>query len=404
MEKLRTEIRAAFEKEQSAHPPIAALRHNVVEAVTAKPRREPYYQWVALAAALVIGALVVVGLVSTRLAHRAPAPANPRADYGPPPAGVPLIYVHDPAHATWLIGYDWSGQPRGTVKPNLPAGSLGRIEMSPDGQQFQAIYGGKGDTGTYLDRLGQPLSDGTPAGIGGMWADDNRHVCLVALDQAAYTWTLVTQLPGEAKRSVAVIARDQGIGQTGIRLASCSFGNDQAIAVRTSIAWPSELWVIRLSDGKVLAHHTFQRNLASVLASRDGKYIAENSDRSSGQGATSTIIRRVSDWQQVVALDPTINVMAYSSDDSLVLASTGVDLNTAPAHLAVIRWQNGSRIWTYGGTKADLRVIADPNGGGFALGLGELNVDIPLYDVLIVHGDGTEAAIPGRYRLAWWIY
>ena len=79
MEKLRSEIRAAFEKDQAAHPPTAALRQNVVEAVTANRRPARNFQWVAIAAALVLGILVVAGLMSTRLARHATVPANPHA-------------------------------------------------------------------------------------------------------------------------------------------------------------------------------------------------------------------------------------------------------------------------------------------------------------------------------------
>jgi hypothetical protein len=51
----------------------------------------------ALIAALLIGALVVIWMVSSR-----PAPAQPHPS--PPAAGEALIYVPDPDHANWLIG------------------------------------------------------------------------------------------------------------------------------------------------------------------------------------------------------------------------------------------------------------------------------------------------------------
>lgn len=93
MEKLRTEIRAAFEKEQAAHPPIAALRRNVVATVTAHQRPARNFQWVALAAALVLGILVVVGLMSTRFANRAnlpvPAATAPAASPSATPSELP---------------------------------------------------------------------------------------------------------------------------------------------------------------------------------------------------------------------------------------------------------------------------------------------------------------------------
>ena len=407
MEKLRSEIRAAFEKEQSAHPPIAALRHNVVEAVTAKPRREPNYQWVALAAALVIGALVVVGLVSTRLAHRGPAPANPRADYGPPPAAVQLLYVSDPNHPGWLIGYDWSGKPRGTVKFDKSTS----LSMAPDGSRFASPSHGKGGYTEFFDRLGQPIpnQDSTGPLSHDIWADDSRHVCSASLDPVALTYTLITLLPGEPKRSVTVIARDQNLGQTGISLASCSFLNDQAVAVRTTIAWPSELWVIRLSDGKILRHATYsdaeRQLLANVIVSRDASLMAENSARSTGQlgvTATSTLIRRVADGSVVATLSPEKGVVTFSGDDSLVLVTTTPLVDGVATALAVIETRSGQVRWTYQGSEVLGGFLAEPDGPYFTIALkGTGQVTGPERDILIVRASGSEIKISGRYVPTW---
>src|SRR5438094_920725 len=100
----------------------------------------------------------------------------------------------------------------------------------------------------------------------------------VAVDQQTCVWAWNEKVPGHAVRQVAVIARDQGIGQTGISLAACSVPNDVAILVRTTISWVAEVWVVKLSDGRVIAHHTYTASMFdSVIASPDGKYIAENS-------------------------------------------------------------------------------------------------------------------------------
>ena len=89
MEDLRSEIRAAFETEQAAHPPAASLRRNVVGAVAAQPWREPRMQWVAIAAAVILGLLVVAGLMSTRFIHH-PSPAG-RPVASPSVASLPNI-------------------------------------------------------------------------------------------------------------------------------------------------------------------------------------------------------------------------------------------------------------------------------------------------------------------------
>src|SRR6266536_1395858 len=105
MEHLRSEVRDAFAKEQAKYPPAVSLRHDIVSATALKSRPQRSYQWIAVAAALAIAALVVAGLLSSRLLQRASVPgatpsATPSGDYGSPPAGVNLIWVHDPNHPT----------------------------------------------------------------------------------------------------------------------------------------------------------------------------------------------------------------------------------------------------------------------------------------------------------------
>src|SRR5437899_2933400 len=117
MADLRTEIREAFDKEQSAFPPPPTIRHEVVDAVVTRQKSsavggggQPNFQWVAVAAAILITVAIVAGLMSVRLAqHQVPSRPSPPTstpgpleDYGPPPAGVQLIYVVDPRNWQWL--------------------------------------------------------------------------------------------------------------------------------------------------------------------------------------------------------------------------------------------------------------------------------------------------------------
>jgi hypothetical protein len=416
MDDLRSEIRAAFEKEQAGHAPAAALRRDVVEAVAARPRRERNFQWLAVAAGIVLGILVVVGLLSTRLAHRPVGQANPQAtpqatpaggDYGPPPAGVPLLYVHDPDHVKWLIAFDWTGHPRGTVKPDqaLPANQAMALQQAPDGQTFLSAPAAKGGSPQFFDRLGREIP--TPAGerfTGGIWADDYRHWCSVGFDQNTYVWTLVTQLSGEAARHVAVVAQDSGVGQTGISMAACSFANDQAILVRTSVSWPSELWVIKLSTGKVLSHHTYAvEMLAQVTASRDSLYIAESSSKSDGRlassSASSTVYRRVSDWTVVLSRPATEGVLAMSEDGSLALVQALIDAQSR--NQAIIDLRTGKEIWHgQGGSLSGY--LAKPGGSDFALVYTLAGAQNPTPgDILIVHADGSVDKFPQRYLPTW---
>ena len=414
MDDLRSEIRAAFEKEQATHPPIGGLRSQLTAAAAIQTRPSRSLQWIAVAVAAILGILVVAGLLSTRLGPRANVPLPAMEDYGTPPPGVQLLYVHDPQHPSWLIGYDWSGKPRGTVKlaPSSASDPAG-VKMAPDGSGFELGGTYKASTGVFLDRLGRQIpAAATPytGFAGALWADDSKHQCLISLDQKTFVWGLSTLLPGEPTRHVAVIARDPGIGQSGISLVACSFQNDLAIALRTTIAWPAELWVVRLSDGTILAHHTYSASarLATVAASGDGKYIAESSAKGRGfdspdtsQGAASTVIRRVSDWQVVKNLDPTVQVFRFSGDDSLLLVSASQQTSQM-ANLSVLNWSAGSTVWQAKTTDPfAIAILVQPAGLDFALASVTLGIQPLTATIWIVHGDGSTTNFTQSLQPAW---
>jgi hypothetical protein len=409
MDDLRSEIRAAFEREQRAHPPTGGLRDDILDAVTMNPRRSPNLQWLAVAAAVILAALVVIGLMATRFHPRATVPAatpnaSPVADYGPPPAGVPLLYVKDPSHPSWLIGFDWTGTPRGTVKLDPAIGAVG---MAPDGQSFAVGFGAKGGTGQILDRLGQPIQ-GAGGAIPGsalpIWADDNQHTCGISFDSQTGTYSLLTLAPGQPVQGAAVLPSSQN-GPGSYRLASCSFRNDEALVVRSS-QWPAELLSVRLSSGKVTSRYTYAspEQLSNVVASGDSKFIAENSGQSVGQagtGAPNTTIRRVQDRTVVATLPPTTGVLAFNSDDSRVFVYTTPWAGGAPTALAVIDIQSGQSIWTYNGPGMFGNVVAEPGGRDFAIYVRKPAVEDPLTDLMIVHADGTATDFPRRFQPAW---
>jgi hypothetical protein len=318
---------------------------------------------------------------------------------------VNLLYVRDPNHPSWLIGYDWTGQPRATVKLDPAVGYAG---MAPDGQVFAVGYGAKGGSGELLDRLGQPIqgSGAIPGSTLPMWADDNRHICGLSFDTQTLEYTLVTVAPGESVKRAA-LTRDQVVGQGGFRTTACSFRNDQALLVRYNATGPSELWTVRLSDGKVTSRYTYPNaeEVSDVVASADGSYIAENSSKSigqlMGQTAPSTIIRRLSDRSVIATLDPSIGALAFSNDASLVLAFTTPLVGGMPTQLAVIEVRSGRTVWTYSGPGMFGGSVAQPGGRDFAIYVRRPGVVDLLTDVMIVRPDGTAIDFPRRYQPTW---
>ena len=424
MDDLRSEIRAAFEMEQAAHPPLGGLRITLTAAAATQPRPARNFRWIAVAVAALLVIAVVAGLVWTRNGPRADVPGanpGPLKDYGPPPAGVPLMYLIDPRNDTWLQAYDWQGQPRGTIKFGKPV-NVGYMNVfpAPDGSRFryQPEYGGGVE---YLDRLGRPIAPGllpyAPLDYAGLWADDNRHLCVMRFATPSGEWGLYTTLPGESDHLVGVIPPPASIGDPAPFLGSCSFRNDRAIVIRTTFRTeqlapdpPSELWVFRISDGKLLSDYKYSNpsQVEEVIASSDGLLIAEVSSRSTASpkaGAPSTIIRRVSDRSVVATLDPSVKVLAFSGDDSRVLVAIGMGYRTAQAHeqpvsLSVINLRSGRVTWHE--QDSMMTVSVQPDGPDFAISspVGPSPANSPLGAFEIIHGDGSVTRIPGSYTPA----
>jgi hypothetical protein len=256
-----------------------------------------------------------------------------------------------------------------------------------------------------------------------MWADDNRHLC--GIDRGPNAVTLITQLPGEAVKTTVTPHDSVGrtvLGGRDIELAACSFRNDRAIAL---IGSDPELLVIRISDGALLSRKIYQReDVVTFVASRDAVYLAENSRKSQGvvSGAASTVIRRVSDGQQVKALDPWVRVLAFSGDDSRVLAISKVVItNTSGAivdgdvTVELIQWTTGVRVWTHGESFWMDTFLPQSDGGGFAIAsrtdpfLCNIMTSTTCHQgepgsvvVAIIRGDGTQTMIPGSYVLTFY--
>jgi hypothetical protein len=194
-------------------------------------------------------------------------------------------------------------------------------------------------------------------------------------------------------------------GIIGFTLVGCSMRNDRAIVTRGVYGVDDHLWVIRLSDGKILAHRTYAANqLANISTSPDTTLVVENSAKSSGQiaaAAPSTVIRRASDMSVVRTLDASAGVLGFNSDSSMALVNTSPWVSSGvPTHLQLIEVQTGKVLWHYEGDEVLAGLpLAQPNGKDFALMLKGTadSTQHPSVTVVLVHGDGTATVIPGSY-------
>ena len=414
MDNLRSELRAAFEREQKAEPMTSDMRQRVALAAIAPPGAQANLQWVAVVATALIGTIVIAALMSSHVARNvgqvrpqaspaATPPASPSAspaveDYGPPPAGVPLFYVRDSNNPTWFIGYDWSGAPRGTIK--LRTAATGGLDAAPDGSGFGYAINGKGaGIETWLDRFGQPISDADQTNYQSvMWAPDSLRIC--TLDGTGGQWRLGLKTQGSP--SVAHVVTIPGSSTWGgiiaLSIAACDPGQDRAVLVRNYFGAQPSIWVVRISDGAILSGRALVANdIGNISVSSDGKLIAENSSKSDGYllgGAAQTIVRRAADGSVVVALNPTYNVIAFSADDTVALAATSPLVEGQATHMALLRVADGAVIWRYDGPgQFDGRWI-QPNGSDIAVAVREPHGTTTL-GVFIVHADGTSNSLNG---------
>jgi len=410
MDDLRTEIRDAFEREQAAHPAAANLRYRVVRETASRPAPNANLQWMAVAAALLIGALVVVGLMSSRVAVR-PAPAttpHPTSsaipDYGPPPAGVPLLYVGDPNHPGWYVGFDWNGVPRGTIKLEQAPDELRSLVQAPDGSGFLLDAGGKETSGQTLDRLGKaqepfPVPTGTRQLV---WADDNRHLCSLAIQNGnvVLSWHVPTYTA-----NAAILGKQNGPDNLGYAIRGCSFATDQRAVIEHDlgggIPQPKEFLVVGLGDGRVLAREPIAPGVANgIVVSHDGTLVALNSLKSDGfpePTAAHTVVRELSSGSRI-DLDPSLGVLAFSGDDKVALVTTGWFAGR-PTNLQAIELATGKVLWSYAGGQELAGYLAEPDSGNFALMLKQTGThDLhPKVSILIERAGGTSTAVPGSF-------
>jgi hypothetical protein len=297
---------------------------------------------------------------------------------------------------------DWSGKPRGTVKLSQPINPFYTLFQAPDGSAF-LVEQGKIDPAQMFDTLGNPIPQPSARYGFQMWSDDSRQLC--TLEGSPGRWLIGIRTPGAAASAhpVAIDGPNLRSGDIAISFASCSPRNDEAIVTYSYDQRPAEVWVVRISDGRILMHQTHPAGqLVDIVASPDGRLIAENSAKSDSQiapAATSTIIRRVSDGSVVSTLDASVDVLAFSADDSRALVATSPWASGVPTQLALMDVPSGTVLWRSDGVQDLESFMVRPDGADFAV-LMQATTDSSSHspvDVVIVHGDGTVTRIPGQY-------
>ena len=305
-------------------------------------------------------------------------------ELGPPSASAgPLIwYATVPStgpepQPTNDMAVDWSGTVVGMLHEN------GNINQSPDGSRL--ITGAN----NLIDQTGQLVGSMTFLKGGPGWADDSRQRCQLATADGGFPTGFASSQPaylfsGPVGSSLHRVGRFGEFGaQIGPGLAACSPLTDRAVVVQNGVMSAIEVWVVQLSSGSVVYHHVYASGIADVLASRDGRFLAEELLSSDAQGHTvygDTQIRRTSDGAIVGRLSRQA-VVAFSWDGSLVVTMPGYQ-SGAPSEVRLVDWQRNQVLWQHPlvaqdqtGVLPSVHVLAQPYGAQLAIAVGRTSTN-----------------------------
>ena len=377
---VRNQARSALE------PPAAAPAQRLARNGESD-RYRPLGRRTELAA--VIATLVLAAMVIGSFAYIRAA-IHPQT-VGPPI--TPLILFSAPASPYQIDGMTWDGRISGQVT-RVPENGSGVDSSNPAGTLFV-------DFPKVLDRSGRVVAQltGGPyanSGVGdyfvGTWADDETHYCQSVpvfapgpLGANSVPATLQLTTPGGTPRNVAQVG-EVSSEYNNVKVVACSVLADRAVVVesdpngRGSPVDVYQYWVVQLSTGKVLWTHDLSslvpvvgppgKAIVRVVSSRDGRYVAEvgSSGTSAIYGPDGTLVGQVANL-----------VLAFSWDGSLVVAghTESEVFNNCPRSSIsscvpfpqpqVIRWRDGTIIWTVPAGHTFAAFQPEPGGASFAI-------------------------------------
>ena len=303
--------------------------------------------------------------VKVRWSFRTGAPhPTPTASVGPSPtvavsatptpgtASGPLIWYQGQYPTAY--GVDWNG-----TQVKATAIHSQTIQQSPDGsrvwQKPTTIVDGDGQT------VGSVVLDQSM-----MWADDGQQLCgIVNHPTGVYDLELLT-FDGNRHRVGSITLPGHVSPPQTPALIACSTLTGRAVVVGSQNGYIWNLQMISLNDGSVIFERPYPNPVARIVASHDGRYIAEQLP----YNGTPTIIRELPSGNQVGQLS-TVVVQAFSWDGSLVGGGTASVPGTAntETRLMAISWQTQRTVWSLCACPSlnHVSVLPQPNGTKLAI-------------------------------------
>jgi len=285
-----------------------------------------------------------------------PRPTPVISTTSPPPPTPDLIWYsgQNGVSGNGENGIDWNGQ---RVKSLRWVGTM----QAPDGLH---IYDSMTPSTWVYDADGNRV--GSIAGsAASVWTDDSAQFCGIGRQTTSAPYRLVMMPLDGSVHTVGPISVTPGTMQTP-QLAGCSGLSGRAIVVAESNGYVWSLSLISLTDGSVLYTRSYPNPLASLVASHDGRYVAEQLAASPAASPT-TLIRELPSGNVVAQLTG-ISVRGFSWDGSMVAG--GIQGSSGLTGAEVIRWQDHHVVWNHCGCPSPftVRVIAQPGGSKLAIG------------------------------------
>jgi len=261
-------------------------------------------------------------------------------------------------------GIDWNGQ---LVKNPRWVGTI----QAPDGRR---IYDAITPSTWIYDADGNRV--GSVAGSG-VWADDSSRFCGIAHQTTSAPYSLITMPLDGSMHTVGTISMTPGTAQSP-QVAACSVLSGRAIVIGQSNGYVWSLSLVSLTDASIIYKRSYPNPLARLVASHDGRYVAEQL-AGNVSGTSTTLIRELPSGNVVSQLTG-VSVQGFAWDGSLVAG--GVQGNSGLTGAEVIRWQDRQVLWNRCGCPSPytVRVIAQPGGNQLAIGaydqhgVGSLNI------------------------------
>ena len=320
----------------------------------------------------------------------APSPSpTPLAQPLEVPLTTPVILFHDPVAFDQIDGTTWDSSQMGRVGTNAIPGT--GIVPNPAGILYSTVA-------DIRDRSGQVVASLGPnhKGFGGTWADDERHYCQSVGRSAVpppsgEPATLQLAAPGSAPRTIAQVGTV--FQQASIGANACSVLGDRAVIVQSGGQGigTRQFWVVQLSTGRILWTRSYATDSAivTIVASRDGRYIAEVR---SGTGQASSTVVYSATGSTLAHLAGAIN--GFSWDGALAIVSS------AEGSVSVIRWQDGSHVWGAPQGQTFFAALGEPGGQHLAVALRTPEYQqFPLVDLYVVSPDGQATPLLQKVAL-----